>query len=309
MAETLSASAAHIVVGVADLAVVQALWIERFGLEVVARLDGPDAGLARVWQLEPDAIRAQLLVRTPGAGHGMLHFVCFNDPGRPVRENAAPTDLGPKNLDICCTEIAKRCEELAADGYTFRSEISEYEIAGLRAKEVQMPGHDDTNIVFIEIFGWPIKLSAKHYGAVTSFVVIVPDTLAEAAFYSSMFGLDELMHHRITGQAIEEVVGLPAGSALDMRVMGNKDELYGRIELITYEGIRGIDRFPLARPPALGSLSCCFKTRDLDAVLERARKENRSCVDHGYVDLVYGSGRLATLVSPAGFSVEVMQTL
>ena len=78
-------SCAHIVVGVADLAAAEALWLERFGLEPVERHEGADAELARLWGLPPDAIARQLLAATPGSSRGWLHFVEFAEPAAPVR--------------------------------------------------------------------------------------------------------------------------------------------------------------------------------------------------------------------------------
>ncbi len=110
---------------------------------------------------------------------------------------------------------------------------SEYEVGGIRAREVQMPAHDETNIVLIEILsgGYEMKYSPAGYAALTSFVVIVPSTKIEASFYADLFDLDELMHHRITGPEIEKAVGLPSGTALDMRLMGREGNFFGRSSL------------------------------------------------------------------------------
>ena len=47
-------------------------------------------------------------------------------------------------------------------------------------------------------------------------------------------------------------------------------KFFGRVELIRYENRPGFDRFPLARPPALGTLHCSFKTDSLGEVVARA---------------------------------------
>ena len=295
---------AQIVVGVADMEPVRALWQQRFGLVEVASRTGPDAELSRVWDLPDDAIAEQLILCTPGAGAGWLHFVRFKRPAAPVRQGAAITDRCPKNLDVNCTDMAARYAELVADGYQFRSEINEYDIGELSAREVQFPGHDDTNVVLIEVDDWPIQLSPNHYGAVSSLVVVVEDTAAEADFYRRIFGHQQLMHHRIAGAAIEATVGLPTGAALDMRLLGCADESYGRIELIAYENTSGTDRFSLARAPALGTLLCRFEVEEADSLLQQARLHGYAAIDRGVVDCLYGHGHLLTLKTPAGFSVE-----
>ncbi len=296
---------AHIVVGVADMTPVRSLWLERFGLEVVAASEQPDIELARLWGLADDAIAEQLLVRTPQAPAGWLHFVRFRCPGAPVRENASSTDLCPKNLDLNCIDIADRCAELEAHGHHFRSAIHDYAVGDLQAREVQMPAHDDTNVVLIEVEDWPVRLSDRYFGGITSFVLTVPDTLAEAAFYRALFRHDELMHHRISGAAIEAVVGLPAGAVLDMRLLGDPDEAYGRIELVAYEGASGADRYKLTRPPARGVLAGRFQVHDLDATIQKAADLGFAPTDKGEFELLFGTCRVVEIISPAGFRVEV----
>jgi len=301
---------AHVTVGVADLRPAFDLWIDRFGLEIIARRTGPDPGLGRLWGIPAERIADQVLIRTPGADTGWLHFVQFNDPDPPVRKGAAATDLGPKNLDVNCRGMPLRYAELQALGYTFRSEVSEYRVEDIHAREVQMPGHDETNIVLIEILsdGFDIEFSSAGYGGVTSFVVIVPDTQVEADFYSKIFGLDEIMHHRITGPGIEKVVGLPKGAALDMRLMGRENHFFGRMELIAYEGLEGRDRFPLARAPALGTLHCGFVVESVQEFLVRSQASGLAVIEVCDIETIFGAGRMGVLSSPAGLRIEVYQS-
>lgn len=304
-ASALQQSIAHVFIGVADMAPVRELWVQHFGLETVAERSGADAELSRLWALPADAIAAQLLLRTPGVSAGWLHFVQFTAPDLPVRATARPTDLCPKNIDVNCVGMSTRYTELAAAGFQFRSAISDYEIGELRASEVQMPAHDEVNVVLIEVQDWPLALSHRHYGAVTSFVSTVPDTAAEADFYRTLLGLDELLHHRITGPAIEQVVGLPPGAALDMRLLGDADQCYGRVELIAYEGIAGRNLYPRARPPAVGILGCRFRTDDLAGLRGRAAANGLTVAECGRFDLIFGCADIATATSPAGMPLEI----
>ena len=297
----------HITIGVADLNAALKLWTGRFELDVIARQTGPDTGLGILWDIPADQIADQALVRTLGADVGWLHLVQFDRPDPPVRRDAAAIDLGPKSLDVFCRDMPARYAELESDGYRFRSPISEYEVGDLQAREAQMPAHDDTNVVLIEVFGWDVRLSDAGYGGVSSFVVIVPDTEVEAVFYSDLFDLDELMHHRIAGPAIEQAVGLPKGSALIMRLMGRETERFGRMELIQYEGLTGTDRFPLAKAPALGTLHCRFQVDSLEAFLERAGQAGAAVRHYGSIQTIFGPGRAAAAYSPAGLRVEVFE--
>jgi len=300
---------AHVTVGVADLQPVFDLWINRFGLEIVARRTGPDSELGRLWGVPAESFAEQVLIRTPEAATGWLHFVQFSEPDEPVRMGAAATDLGPKSLDVNCVDMATRYSELQSAGLSFRSEIVEYQVGGIHAREVQMPGHDETNIVLIEILsdGFDIGLSTAGYGGVTSFVVVVPDTRVEAAFYHNIFDLDEVMHHRITGPAIEKAVGLPEGAALEMRLMGREAHIFGRMELIDYDGLAGKDRFPLARAPAVGTLHCGFTVGSVQETMARARSAGLVVSEVQDVKTIFGAGHMGVLRSPAGLRVEVYQ--
>lgn len=295
---------AHITVGVADLEKSLGLWRETFGMEVVGRRDGADPGLAQLWDIAPDSLAEQALIRTPGTSAGWLHLVQFTDPDEPVRAGAGTMDLGPKNLDVYCDDIHTRVAELTAGGWAFRSRVVDYQIGAICASEVQMPGPDDTNIVFVEVAGQEMTLSGKGYGGITSFVVIVPDITAEAAFYQSMFGFEEVLRHRITGAEIEEMINLPSATGVEMSVLGQEEQTFGRVELIQYDGAPGLDRFGRARAPALGTLHCAFRVPSVDAALDSFAGDARRFES---LDTLFGSGPVGVIHSPSGLRIELFE--
>ncbi|MCP4000020.1 MAG: hypothetical protein GY727_03830 [Gammaproteobacteria bacterium] len=299
---------AYLSVGVADMRIVEQLWIEQFGLEVVARRIGPDTELARLWHVAAEQFVEQLLLRTPGASAGYLHFVQFNQPGDPVRMNAASTDLGAKNIDVNCKGMPELVKNLQSAGYSFRSDIIEYDIDGIRAQEVQMPVHDDINVVFIEVLskGFEVNFTAQGFAALTSFVVVVPDAEQEADFYKKLFGFDEILRHELSGAALEKAAALPTGTVLDLHLLGRQDNVFGRMELIEYKGIKGVNHFKRAMPPATGILRCGFNIEVLDSFLKHAEKEHLQTGPVLEVDLIFGKGRMVELVSPAGLCLQVL---
>lgn len=296
----------HVTVGVADLDAALALWAGTFGLEVLARRQGPDASLGAVWDLDPAQVRAQAYLATPGAEGGRLHLVEFSG-GDAVRAGAAATDRCPKNIDVACADLFERHRELTAAGHTFRSDPVEYPFEDTVVREVQMPGHDDTNIVFVELVGQAVPLTPQGYGAVPAFVCVVGDPGAEAAFHTGGLSLDVVLAHRLTGPEIEQMVGLPPGAGLDIGLYGDQGNPFGRFEVVRYEGLEGADRYARTRPPARGALAATLATRDLDAAVLRLRGAGHEVTDHGTVDAVYGSARVASTTSPAGLRVEVIQ--
>ena len=113
------------------------------------------------------------------------------------------------------------------------------------------------------------------------------------------------MHHRISGPAIEQAVGVPQGTVLDMRLLGRSAQLYGRMEVIAYEGQPGRNLFPAAEAPATGILSCAFHVASHDRFEQRAEQAGVQLNEHRDVDILPGRGRMLECRSPAGLKLQV----
>jgi catechol 2,3-dioxygenase-like lactoylglutathione lyase family enzyme len=177
----------------------------------------------------------------------------------------------------------------------------------MEVREVQMPGHDDTNIVLIELVGKSYPFTAPGYAGMTSFVTVNPDPEAEVGFYRDLLGLPIAHELELGGPEIEKMVGLPPGTVLDLRVVGPREYLFGRSELVHYRGVEGTNRYPLARPPALGALHPAFLVRSLEAFRRRAGELQVELVDHGRVETIFGSGAAVTVYTPAGLRIDVLE--
>jgi catechol 2,3-dioxygenase-like lactoylglutathione lyase family enzyme len=302
---------AYALVSVADMDQAIGLWVERLGLEIVARREGSDPGLARAWGLEPRDIIDQALLRTPGMVHGGLHLVRFRVPGPPVREGASPTDLVPKSIDIAVRDIDARYAELEAAGFRFRSPVGTLDAGGLVFREMHTTGPDAVNLVFLEKPSAPDAVGPRGYGVAPQLVATSPDNLREKAFFERVLGLEETSWNRMGGAELERTVGLPRGAGLDIRIFGDRGEGYGRIEIVQYEGATGRDLYPRARPPARGLLSVTYFVPDVGAVLARAAAPGAPVgaapLDHGTVPTIFGESRMATLTSPAGLRIDLVE--
>lgn len=296
---------AQIVVGVANLDRALKLWTETFGLEVIARRAGADHDLARMWELQPECITNQAVLATPGVNTGHLHLVEFADPLPPVRLNAAPTDSVPKNIDLALRDLPARYEELLQSGHTFRSKWVQYQAGGLDVLEVQMPVHDEINISMIEILGKAYPFTAQGFAGMTNFVPVVPDGEVEMKFYHEVLGLPVIHTHLIAGPEIEKMIGLPPGAALDIRILGNPDDPFGHVELVCYKGAAGTNRYPLARPPATGSLHLVFLTSSMPALVERVRNAGVAVQEYGEVNTILGRSAACSVVTPAGMRLDI----
>ena len=300
-----------IIVGVQNINEAIELWVNQFGLDIVSEREGIDTDLSRLWQLEDDEITKQALLATPKIDVGKIHLVQFKNPSTAVRQNANATDLGPKNLDVTCLDLPSKYDELIKMGYQFRSEYVGYKIESIGADvlEVQMPGHDHTNIIFVEQLGEKIQLSKRGYGGITSLVTIVSELDEETDFFMDILSLKEALSEDLFGEHVEKMIGLPKGGGLRLNLLeGDELDRYGRVELVAYIGAeKQDDLYKIANPPALGTLHCVFRVEDIDSIKNKLRNRSLSFKEHGLLDLIYGKGEIISFRSPAGLRLEVQQ--
>ena len=300
-----------IIVGVQNINEAIELWVNQFGLDIVSEREGIDGDLSRLWQLEDDEITKQALLATPKIDVGKIHLVQFKNPSTAVRQNANATDLGPKNLDVTCLDLPSKYDELIKMGYQFRSEYVGYKIESIGADvlEVQMPGHDHTNIIFVEQLGEKIQLSKRGYGGITSLVTIVSELDEETDFFMDILSLKEALSEDLFGEHVEKMIGLPKGGGLRLNLLeGDEIDRYGRVELVAYIGAeKQDDLYKIANPPALGTLHCVFRVEDIDNIKNKLRNRSVSFKEHGLLDLIYGKGEIISFRSPAGLRIEVQQ--
>ena len=300
-----------IVVGVENIDEATELWVDQFGLDVVSEREGLDTDLSRLWQLKDDEVIKQALLATPKIDVGKIHLVEFKNPSTAVRQNANATDLGPKNLDVTCLDLPSKYDELIEKGYQFRSEYVGYQIESIGADvlEVQMPGHDHTNIIFVEQLGEKIQLSEKGYGGITSLVTIVSELDEETDFFIDIFSLKQALSEDLFGEHVEKMIGLPKGGGLRLNLLeGDEIDRYGRVELVAYIGAEKQDNlYEIANPPALGTLHCVFRVEDIDSIKNKLKNRLVHYEEHGLLDLIYGRGEVISFRSPAGLRIEVQQ--
>jgi catechol 2,3-dioxygenase-like lactoylglutathione lyase family enzyme len=298
-----------VTVGVASLDEASRLWVDEFGFNVVSQSDGPDAELARLWNLQPGDIARQALLRTNDSPYGMIHFVEFNDPDDPVRKGAQVFDRVPKNLDIYVQDLPGKVADLRERGRQFRTENHSEVTApdGTAFREIHMPSHDDINIVLLEVVGKDKPFSDAGYAGVGPLIFIVPDAGEEKAFFEALFLLDKLNDNILEGPEIERMVGLPPGAALDVSIWGREGQDLGGIEIIEYRGVSGTDLYPRARPKALGILHINYVVADATALRERLAKRGVEVTDHGRVSSLLAAGDVFSFTSPAGLRIEIVE--
>ena len=134
---------------------------------------------------------------------------------------------------------------------------------------------------------------------------MVPDADAERDFYTNL-GLTVTADNVLEGPTIEKMIGLPPGSGLNMKSLGDP-EGFGLIELIEYRGVAGENRYPSAKPKALGALHVDFATPDLETLRTRLTAQSIPVIEHGPITTVFGGGPSISFASPAGLMIYVHQ--
>ncbi len=252
------------VVGVTSLPVALDLWHVVFGFEIIAQQTGADASLESFWQLPRGSITAQALLGTAGIATGRVWLVEFAQPAPPVRQGAATIDLCPKSLNLAPRDLPARYKEMLARGLSFRSPWVNYPAGAFDVNEVQLLAHDGLNLGLLEKIGVPFAFNERGYAGITNFVAVVEDIDAETAFYREIFGLELIGEHRLRGEKIEKLIGLPAGAVVAMNIFGARANPYGQMQLVAYQGAQGMNRYSSARPPACGQLHPVWLTERLN---------------------------------------------
>ncbi len=277
------------------------------GFECIGRAEGDDPGLRQHWQLTDRQIRRQVMLRSPGAACGAIHLVEYDTAGSSVRHQAAVFDLCPKNLDIYVDDLPLRMGELAARGVRFRNEHYSEAVSpdGVHFREIHLAGHDDMNIVLLQIMGDGALPTDSGFYGVGPLVCIVEDPAAEKAFYRDVMGLSLAHDNVLAGPEIEQMIGLPAGCALEVSIWAQIGQPLGEVELVTYQGTQGANRYPRAVPGTRGVTHLNWWLEDMAAWVDHLARHSIPFKRSQLSGQLIQSKESVLLHSPAGLRIEV----
>ena len=263
------ASAWHwVTIGTADMEAALDFWVGRLGFECVARAEGDDPGLREHWGLADRQIARQAMVRSAGAENGGMHLVEWDAAADSVRAEAQVFDLCPKNLDIYVDDLPARMAQLVDQGVVFRNEHYSEAVSpdGVHFREIHLAGHDDINIVLLQVIGSDTPIPDSGFYGVGPLVCIVRDPAEEKRFIDTVLGLSLSHNNILEGPEIEKMIGLPTGCALEVSIWAEPGQALGELELVTYQGTDGADLYPRARPGARGVTHLNWQVDDIEAL-------------------------------------------
>ena len=263
------ASAWHwVTIGTADMKGALDFWVGRLGFECVARAEGDDPGLREHWAVTDRHVARQAMVRSVGAKNGGMHLVEWDAAADSVRADAQVFDLCPKNLDIYVDDLPVRMAQLAEQGVVFRNEHYSEAVSpdGVHFREIHLAGHDDINIVLLQVIGSDTPIPDSGFYGVGPLVCIVRDPAEEKRFIDTVLGLSLSHNNILEGSEIEKMIGLPTGCALEVSIWAEPGQALGELELVTYQGTDGADLYPRARPGARGVTHLNWQVDDIEAL-------------------------------------------
>ncbi len=298
-----------VIVGVESLSAALAFWHDTLGFSIINHSSGEDRDLAIMLGISKDGVAAQAMLGVDKQQtSALLHLVEFKNPAKAVRLDASPMDLCPKNIDLYSQDLDAHYQSMEKAGYPFRAPWQLLEVedpSGLKqVKEGQIPGHDETNLGFMELVDMSLPFTAPGFSGMGPLVTVVSDADTEQEFYTKRLGLELCMTHQFSGPEIEKIVGLPPGKALDMRLLGDADDWFGRIELIEYQGISGENLYARAHAPATGALHLVYKTDDYSQSLT-ALAEYNGIGQQRSLDSGPYQGIILPVTTPAGFKLFI----
>jgi hypothetical protein len=133
----------------------------------------------------------------------------------------------------------------------------------------------------------------------------VRDPAGEKHFIDLILELSLSHNNILEGPEIEEMIGLPAGCALEVSIWAEPGQPLGEVELVTYQGTNGENRYPRAQPGARGITHLNWWRDDLEAFAAHLRAQGVPYESSKVESSLFQSSQSLIFHSPAGLRLEV----
>ena len=154
------------------------------------------------------------------------------------------------------------------------------------------------NFKMILIFHFNIKLRKIIFAC-----CLIQPPLAPH-FIDSILGLSLSHNNILEGPEIEEMIGLPAGCALEVSIWAEPGQPLGEVELVTYQGTDGANRYPRAQPGARGITHLNWWLDDIEAFAAHLTEQGVSYKLSKVEGSLIQSSSSLIFQSPAGLRLE-----
>ena len=172
--------------------------------------------------------------------------------------------------------------------------------------------HDAVNlVVFFNARASPSRW-VEGYGLIPQIVATSPDNRLERAFYEGVLGLRQTSNDRFDGPAVERPSACRRAARARHPRVRRRRLRRGRLEIVQYEGVRAPTCIRVRGRRRARLLSVTYVVADVGAILARAAAQDAppmraAPLDHGVVTTIFGTARMATLASPAGLRIDLLE--
>lgn len=307
------------VVHVADPAPWVAFFTEDAGWKVASR-GRVDPMILKAWNLAPNVTGSEVLLVNEGDAKGWIRLVTLTGiASEPIRPAAQAWDPGGWfSLMTRSQDATTVYNKAIARGWTAYNSPQEFSFGGVQLRNVVIRGPDGVNVSIYErlvpkLEGWD---TIKGISRVFNVMTMVKDFEAERAFFQDGLGFGAwfIGNYEDTKQVATNF-GLPVNLSTQIPrrsgILWESQSEDGRVELMRFIGLEGVDHAPRARFTNRGIVALRLPVANLDAWVNKVRSKNIQVhVAAGPAQLApYGRVKLAWVQSPNGGIVEAFEVL
>lgn len=305
------------VVHVADPEPFVAFLVRDGGWQEIGRGD-IDPSVLRAWGLPETARGTEILLGNPGDDKGWIRLVTLSGvASEPIRPAAQAWDPGGWYSIMTRSRDAMQLYRAAINrGWTAANMPQEFTFGGVRLRNVVIRGPDGVNFAVYErleplLEGWPtLRGLSRGFNAMT----MVQDFEAERRFFQDGLGFGAWFIGLYEDtQPVATNFGLPVNFATQVPrrsgILWEAPGEDGRVELMRFEGLEGVDQSSRASFANRGITSLRIPVASLDAWIARARAAGITVQVAGSPVSIapYGLVRHAWVRSPNGCLVEAFE--
>ena len=273
--------------------------------------------------LQDGARGASLTLRAPGARHGFVRLVRFDDAGRkePTRPGARAWDTGCYwSVMVRVKDMGRIYDDAIALGWWTQTPITRIKFGGSMIDVVVFQGPDGVQVQAYERIGSDLPADFAPFERMSQPFNIMQmtrdrdaarrlmvDVLGFETFFYGTPYVDSSPSFMPLGIPKNLTTTVPYKAGIFYPVAGE----YGRMEYIEIDGLEGHDFAERCNAPNLGILTVSYPVASIAALQARLAQKGWAITRGPYVvdRAPYGRAQGLAIKSPDGASIEFVQTI
>ena len=298
----------EVVLIVGDVDRARHLYVDHFGFTPEGPVEVSSGEMLGLWGCTGAATVTRLF--KPGSTGGAIRLVSV--PGIAAQQPRQMDTPGPFAIDFYVRNMRDLHDRMRSDGFAFRSAPQRYQLFGtaFEVDEVLLEGPEGFLHAMVEYLPTQHRCVLgerpdEQVSEVVAQVTVTDDVAAGLALLRDGLGGQVYFDQEFSGQVIERLIQLPAGSAFRAVIMRGPERRNARMELMTRVDT-GAAPSEVVWPPRLFP---SIGVPSLDGALEQVTQVAGQVVVSGPVDVPpeLGGGKAATLDTSFGVFVELRE--